>query len=96
MSTIHQELTPDMSPETLEALSLIMLAQAQEIFTHKAVHDNMKDLVIAKLASQTEEFYSEALKLFQKDIFRTFWDKDWIPQVSCLILIFKCISNIKI
>ncbi|XP_011505396.1 PREDICTED: programmed cell death 6-interacting protein [Ceratosolen solmsi marchali] len=93
MLNIHQELTPDMSPETLEALSVIMIAQAQEIFTHKAVHDKMKDSVIAKLAAQTEEFYSEALKLFQKDIFRTFWDKDWIPLISGKQLIYRGISE---
>ena len=82
MLSIQQEPTPDMSPETLEALSLIMLAQAQEIFTYKAIHDNMKDLIIARLAAQTEEFYTDALKLLQKEIFRAFWDKDWIPLVS--------------
>lgn len=81
MLVIQQEPTPDMSPETLEALSLLMLAQAQEIFTHKAIFDKMKDSVIAKLAAQTEELYSESSKIFQKEIFRAFWDKDWIPMV---------------
>lgn len=82
MSAVQQEPTPDMSPETLEALSMLMLAQAQEIFMFKAIHDNMKDLIVAKLAAQTEEFYSETLKLFQKEIFRAFWDKDWIPLIT--------------
>lgn len=91
MLTIQQEPTPDMSPETLEALSLIMLAQAQEIFTSKAIHDNMKDLIIAKLAAQTEELYAESLKLFQKEIFRAFWDKEWIP----LVRIFICLIKLK-
>jgi hypothetical protein len=34
------EPTPDLNPETLGALSAIMLAQAQEIFVHKAIHGN--------------------------------------------------------
>ncbi|XP_031784020.1 programmed cell death 6-interacting protein isoform X2 [Nasonia vitripennis] len=82
MLAIQQEPTPDMSPETLEALSLMMLAQAQEIFTHKAIHDKMKDNIIAKLAAQTEELFSETFKLFQKEIFRAFWDKEWIPLIT--------------
>ena len=82
MSIVQQELTPDMSPETLEALSSLMLAQAQEIFTYKAIHDDMKDSIIAKLAAQTEDLYAETFKLFQKEIFRAFWDKEWVPLIS--------------
>lgn len=87
MLAIQQEPTPDMSPDTLSALSALMIAQAQEIFVHKAIHDTMKDVVIAKLASQTEEYYAEALKLFQKEIFRSFWDKEWIPLVNFFIML---------
>lgn len=82
MLAIQQEPTPDMSPETLGALSALMLAQAQEIFVHKAIHDTMKDGIIARLASQAEELYAEALKLFQKEIFRAFWDKEWVPLIA--------------
>lgn len=82
MLAIQQEPTPDMSPDTLSALSALMLAQAQEIFVLKAIHDPMKDPVIAKLASQAEELYADALKLFQKEIFRSFWDKEWIPLIT--------------
>lgn len=42
----------------------------------------MKDAVTAKLASQCEELYAEALRLMQKDSVRPIWDKDWIPIVS--------------
>ncbi|XP_008545524.1 programmed cell death 6-interacting protein [Microplitis demolitor] len=82
MLAIQQEPTPDMSPDTLGALSALMIAEAQEIFVHKAIHDTMKDGVIAKLASQAEEYYAEALKLFQKEIFRSFWDKEWVPLIT--------------
>lgn len=40
MVAIHQEPTPDLNPETLHALSALMLAQAQEIFVKKAVQGN--------------------------------------------------------
>lgn len=82
MIAIQQEPTPDISPETLGALSALMLAQAQEIFVHKAIHDSMKDGIVARLAAQAEELYADALKLFQKEIFRAFWDKEWVPLVS--------------
>jgi hypothetical protein len=47
--------------------------------------DKMKDAVIAKLSSQCEELYVEVLKLFQKELLRPLWDKEWIPIVSMFI-----------
>jgi len=44
--------------------------------------DKMKDAVIAKLSAQCEEQYVEVLKLFQKELLRPLWDKEWIPTVS--------------
>jgi hypothetical protein len=44
----------------------------------------MKDAVIAKLSSQCEELYVEVLKLFQKELLRPLWDKEWIPTVSII------------
>jgi programmed cell death 6-interacting protein len=38
MGAIQQEPTPDLNPETLGALSSLMLAQAQEIFVLKVQH----------------------------------------------------------
>lgn len=38
MLLIQQDPTPDLNPDTLGALSALMLAQAQEIFVHKAIH----------------------------------------------------------
>ena len=71
MMAIQHEPTPDISPETLGALSALMLAQAQEIFVHKAIHDAMKDGIVAKLASQAEELYADALKVIPKGDFQS-------------------------
>lgn len=91
---IPQEPTPDLNPETLQVLSNLMLAQAQEIFVLKAIKDSMKDAIIAKLACQCEESYAEALRGLQKDSLRSIWDKEWVSMVSKKIQYFKIFKHI--
>ncbi|GAB0184261.1 programmed cell death 6-interacting protein [Grus japonensis] len=54
LSALNREPTVDISPDTVGTLSLIMLAQAQEVFFLKATRDKMKDGIIAKLANQVQ------------------------------------------
>ncbi|KAJ1520851.1 hypothetical protein ONE63_003939 [Megalurothrips usitatus] len=82
MLAIQQDPTPDLNPDTLAALSAVMLAQAQEMFAQKAIHDSMKPAVIAKLCAQCEELYSEALKALQKEQLKPLWEREWIPLVA--------------
>ncbi|CAB4419941.1 unnamed protein product [Rhizophagus irregularis] len=58
----EMRITPplDMSSETLNVLINTMLAQAQECFWQKAVHDKYKDGTVAKLASQVSIYYENA------------------------------------
>ncbi|KAL7647253.1 UNVERIFIED_CONTAM: hypothetical protein RMT77_002511 [Armadillidium vulgare] len=81
-ASLQQDPTPDLQPETLTALSSLMLAQAQEVISLKARSDNMKDAVVAKLLSQCEELYGEALKNMQKEMLKPLWDRDWIPRIQ--------------
>ncbi|KAK3859625.1 hypothetical protein Pcinc_034275 [Petrolisthes cinctipes] len=80
--SVQQEPTPDLQPETLAALAALCVAQAQEVVTVKAINDRMKDQVVAKLCSQCEDMFSEALKHLQKETLKTLWDREWIPRVA--------------
>ncbi|XP_028905462.1 programmed cell death 6-interacting protein isoform X1 [Ornithorhynchus anatinus] len=65
LSALNREPTVDISPDTVGTLSLIMLAQAQEVFFLKATRDKMKDAIIAKLANQAADYYGDAFKQCQ-------------------------------
>ncbi len=79
---LQTETTPDLAPDTLHVLSILMLAQAQEICLFKAIKDGMKDQVIAKLASQNDEMYADVMKAMQREGLKSLWDKDWITIIS--------------
>ncbi|XP_067888358.1 programmed cell death 6-interacting protein isoform X2 [Heterodontus francisci] len=65
LSALNREPTMDISPDTVGTLSLIMLAQAQEVFFLKAAADKMKDAIVAKLANQAADYYGDAFKQCQ-------------------------------
>ncbi|XP_023116555.1 programmed cell death 6-interacting protein isoform X1 [Felis catus] len=65
LSALSREPTVDLSPDTVGTLSLIMLAQAQEVFFLKATRDKMKDAIIAKLANQAADYFGDAFKQCQ-------------------------------
>lgn len=58
------------------------LGKLRNNINHKTVLDNMKDQIVAKLASQCEELYGEALKILQRDNLKQLWDREWISTVS--------------
>ncbi|CAL8111900.1 unnamed protein product [Orchesella dallaii] len=62
--------TPDVSPDMLNILNNICLAQAQECILEKSLIDNRKSTITAKVALQIVEYYSTALRIIdgmQKD-----------------------------
>jgi programmed cell death 6-interacting protein len=53
--------SPDLSPQTLDALIGFCLAQAQEFYFQQAIAAHSKNGVIARVALKVSEFYAEAL-----------------------------------
>ncbi|KAM4907656.1 programmed cell death 6-interacting protein isoform 2-T2 [Sylvia borin] len=88
LSALNREPTVDISPDTAGTLSLIMLAQAQEVFFLKATRDKMKDGIIAKLANQAADYYGDAYKQCQykdtlpKEVFPVLAAKHCIMQAN--------------
>ncbi|KAM4687594.1 programmed cell death 6-interacting protein isoform 2-T2 [Discoglossus pictus] len=86
LSSLNRDPTVDISPDTVGTLSLIMLAQAQEVFFLKATRDKMKDLLIAKLANQAADYFGDAFKQCQY--------KDTLPKEVFPVLAAKhCIMQ---
>ena len=59
------EVTTDLHPRAVRAWRDLMLAQAQQCFYLKAVLDQVKPSVVAKLAAQVSTFYEEATASLQ-------------------------------
>jgi len=90
--SVGQTLTADLSEETLHAFHNLMLAQAQELFFFKASNDNMKDMIIARIANQCEEYFGETLK--QMPILNLSGvEKDWTSCVAMKQLAFQGIAE---
>ncbi|XP_007946852.1 programmed cell death 6-interacting protein [Orycteropus afer afer] len=88
LSALNRDPTVDISPDTVGTLSLIMLAQAQEVFFLKATRDKMKDAIIAKLANQAADYFGDAFKQCQykdtlpKEVFPVLAAKHCIMQAN--------------
>lgn len=81
-SAVPIDPTPDLRPDTLNALSALMLAQAQDCFVRKAANDKMKSLIVAKLCVQCSELYGSAFKLLQMESIKMIWPKEWLSSVA--------------
>ncbi|KAK9455841.1 BRO1-like domain-containing protein [Dipodascopsis uninucleata] len=83
----------DMTSATLDVLIQLMLAQAQECFWQKAVLDQLKNSIIARLANQVSQFYGQALDFSMKSaIIRS----DWIHHLTCKKYHFEAAAHYRI
>ncbi|KAG7398820.1 hypothetical protein PHYBOEH_010334 [Phytophthora boehmeriae] len=80
--------TPDMSAEGLGLLTFLMLAQAQACFYEKAIKDQMKDAIKAKLVHQALDYYVSALEFCRSSALAAAIDRSWGVhlqfQVHCM------------
>lgn len=83
----------DTTPDALNLLSQLMLAQAQECFYEKAVKGGMKPSIVSKLAAQVGAFYESSLKLMQADPLKGYVGKKWPPYAEAKSHIFKAIAH---
>lgn len=93
LSAVGSEPTQDLHPDTLTALSSLMLAQAQEIFVSKAIQDHMKNAIIAKLCMQCEELFSDANKNMSRDSLKHLWERDWLSKVGSKHIAFAGLAQ---
>ncbi|CAL2036918.1 CBN-ALX-1 protein [Caenorhabditis brenneri] len=93
LGMVQQEPTPDLMPDTLAALSALMVAQAQEAIYIKGHKDKMKAASMVKISAQVAEFYAEAQKMMTKDVVRGLWDKEWSSVVSGKTLAYQALSQ---
>lgn len=80
MAALQQDPTTDLCPDVLAALSALMLAQAQEIFVHKAIHGETTPNNIKLL------YLSPFYPVTHKNIFK----KPYNPMVFVVAPIIYC------
>ncbi|CAO4375119.1 unnamed protein product [Caenorhabditis nigoni] len=78
LGMVQQELTPDLMPDTLAALSALMIAQAREAIYFKGHKENMKAASMVKISAQVAEHYVDVQKMMTKDVVCGLWDTEWI------------------
>jgi len=93
VGAIQTDPTPDLEPETLSVVADLMLAQAQEMVTLKAISDNMRSAIVAKLCSQCEDMFSNVMRSMQREAVRSLWDSEWLPNVSGKQAIYKGLAQ---
>ncbi|CAI2348068.1 unnamed protein product [Caenorhabditis sp. 36 PRJEB53466] len=93
LGMVQQDPTPDLMPDTLAALSALMVAQAQEAIYIKGYKDKMKPSAMVKISAQIAEFYTEAQKVMTKDVVRGLWDKEWNNMVNGKTLAYSALAQ---
>ncbi|GBG34200.1 pH-response regulator protein palA/RIM20 [Hondaea fermentalgiana] len=81
----HRLLGPtltDMSPDGLEMLTNLMLAQAQACFYEKAIRDELKPAILSKLSSQACEWYGCALEAASSSTLAATLDPTWAVHLD--------------
>ncbi|XP_022826361.1 apoptosis-linked gene 2-interacting protein X 1 [Spodoptera litura] len=94
MMAVHQETTPDLNPDTLDALAKLMLAQAQEVIAYKCIRDEMKESMVAKVCAHCDELYTDALRAMNKEQLKALWDRDWLHVMTSKQAAFRGLAQL--
>lgn len=81
----HRLLGPtlsDMSPEGLDMLCNLMLAQAQACFYEKAIRDEHKPAILAKLSAQACDWYRHSLDASRSGSLASTLDPTWAVHID--------------
>lgn len=93
LTATRNDCTFDLYPETLSLLSAIMLAQAQEVFYHKAINDKIKDMIVSKIAAQCTEYYADAMKLLMSNDQLKDLQKYWLNVLAGKQALYHAMSE---
>ncbi|PIC36081.1 hypothetical protein B9Z55_015209 [Caenorhabditis nigoni] len=93
LGMFQQEPTPDLMPDTLAALSALMVAQWREAIYFKAHKDKIKAVSMVKISAQVAEHYADAQKMMTKDVVRGLWDTEWISIVNGKTIAYQAIAQ---
>ncbi|KAL3151227.1 hypothetical protein ABBQ38_013068 [Trebouxia sp. C0009 RCD-2024] len=83
----------DISPSCTEMLELLMLAQAQESFYLKANRDKKNPAVLARLAAQVSQFYTDIEELNAIQQLRKYLGQVWTAHVHTKRALFAAIAQ---
>uniref|UniRef100_A0A6B2KXP0 BRO1 domain-containing protein n=1 Tax=Arcella intermedia TaxID=1963864 RepID=A0A6B2KXP0_9EUKA len=87
--------TSDLTADSLNLLSTMMLAQAQELFYMMALKSNMKAGVISKLAAQASDYYSNALDGMTTNL-KSVVPKRWITYSELKRDLMKAVAQFQL
>ncbi|RDX57268.1 pH-response regulator [Lentinus brumalis] len=95
---LRGSLPPDDAPLELtepfvRGLEFLMLAQAQECVWQRAVMDNYKNGLIAKLAAKVSSFYGSALTHIKDASIRHIFPSSWVAQMETKSLHFQAAAQ---
>ena len=83
----------DLSRELVKALSSLMLAQAQEVFTEKQIRDSGKPSIIGKLAAEAASLYHNANEGFTELVIAGNIDVIWATYAQVKERYFSSIAH---
>ena len=81
-SAFKKDTIMDCWSETLDFLTNLMIAQAQEMVIFKAITERMKNAVISKLCSQSESSYDNLKKAMSDHVVKRFLPLEWRSIIS--------------